>query len=91
MPPRAAAAFIADVARTDTPAHCAARSAPLADLELSSRGGSMLDADTLALRTIAAITAAERASYVGLRWRDERGAPRVTSCAHRCCGAARRS
>ena len=57
MPPKAAAAFINDVAGTDS---TALRSAicSLSDLELDSRGGSALDADTLALRTLAAITAA---------------------------------
>ena len=55
MPPKAAAAFVADVARTDTGALRRAICA-LADLELDSRGGSALDADTLALRTIEAIT-----------------------------------
>ena len=57
MPPKAAAAFIADVGRTDAAALRAAICA-LADLELDSRGGSALDADTLALRTIAQVTAA---------------------------------
>ncbi|HEX4034713.1 MAG TPA: DNA polymerase III subunit delta [Solirubrobacteraceae bacterium] len=57
MPPRAASAFIADVSRTDTSALRGAVCS-LCDLELSSRGGSTLDADTLALRTLAAITAA---------------------------------
>ena len=57
MPPRAAAAFIADVSRTDAAALRGAVCS-LADLELDSRGGSTLDPDTLALRTLAAITAA---------------------------------
>jgi DNA polymerase-3 subunit delta len=56
MPPKVAAAFVADVARTDAGALRRAICA-LADLELDSRGGSALDADTLALRTIEAITA----------------------------------
>jgi DNA polymerase-3 subunit delta len=56
MPPKAAAVFVADVARTDTGALRRAICA-LADLELDSRGGSALDGDTLALRTIEAITA----------------------------------
>jgi DNA polymerase-3 subunit delta len=56
MPPKVAAAFVADVARTDVGALRRAICA-LADLELDSRGGSALDADTLALRTIEAITA----------------------------------
>jgi DNA polymerase-3 subunit delta len=56
MPPKAAAAFIADVAQTDRAALRRAI-ASLADLELDSRGGSALDADTLALRAIGAITA----------------------------------
>ncbi len=56
MPPKAAAAFVADVQRTDVAALRRAI-ASLADLELQSRGGSALDADTLALRTIDSITA----------------------------------
>jgi DNA polymerase-3 subunit delta len=56
MPPRAAAAFIADVGRTDVLALTRAL-ATLADLELDLRGGSTLDEDTLALRAIRAITA----------------------------------
>jgi DNA polymerase-3 subunit delta len=56
MPPKVAAAFVADVARTDVGALRRAICA-LADLELDSRGGSALDADTLALRTIETITA----------------------------------
>jgi DNA polymerase-3 subunit delta len=56
MPPKAAAAFIADVARTDVGSLRRAIAA-LADLELDSRGGSELDADTLALRALGAITA----------------------------------
>lgn len=55
MPPKVAAAFITDVAGTDTGALRRALCA-LADLELDSRGGSALDADTLALRTLQAIT-----------------------------------
>jgi DNA polymerase-3 subunit delta len=55
MPPKAAAAFIADVARTDVGALRLAIAA-LADLELASRGGSPLEGDTLALRAIAAMT-----------------------------------
>jgi DNA polymerase III subunit delta len=55
MPPKAAAAFVADVARTDIGALRRAITA-LADLELESRGGSPLDAETLALRAIGAIT-----------------------------------
>jgi DNA polymerase-3 subunit delta len=56
MPPKAASAFLADVARTDV--HALRRAiAALADLELESRGGSALEADTLALRAIGAITA----------------------------------
>jgi DNA polymerase III subunit delta len=56
MPPRVATAFISDVAKTDSSAlrHAICT---LADLELDSRGGSALDADTLALRTIRSITA----------------------------------
>jgi DNA polymerase-3 subunit delta len=56
MPPRVATAFISDVAKTDSSAlrHAICT---LADLELDSRGGSALDADTLALRTIQSITA----------------------------------
>ena len=56
MPPKAANAFIADVQRTDVAALREAI-ASLADLELDSRGGVALDADTLALRAIGAITA----------------------------------
>ena len=52
MPPKAAAAFIADVAQHRR-GGAAARDRALADLELDSRGGSALDADTLALRTLA--------------------------------------
>ena len=55
MPPKAASAFVADVARTNVGALRRAITA-LADLELESRGGSALDADTLAVRAIAAIT-----------------------------------
>ncbi len=55
MPPKAAAAFIADVARTDI-ASLREAIAELADLELRGRGGSALEADTLALRAIAAMT-----------------------------------
>ena len=55
MPPKAASAFVADVARTNVGALRRAITA-LADLELESRGGSTLDADTLAVRAIAAIT-----------------------------------
>ncbi len=56
MPPKAAAAFIADVGRTDARALTLAI-ATLADLELDLRGGSALDEDTLALRAIRTITA----------------------------------
>jgi DNA polymerase-3 subunit delta len=56
MPPRVATAFISDVAKTDSGALRGAI-CTLADLELDSRGGSALDADTLALRTIRSITA----------------------------------
>jgi DNA polymerase-3 subunit delta len=56
MPPRVATAFISDVAKTDSSALRRAI-CTLADLELDSRGGSALDADTLALRTIRSITA----------------------------------
>ena len=52
----AAAAFINDVGRTDA-APCEARSRCSHDLELDTRGRSALDADTLAVRTIARITA----------------------------------
>ena len=57
MPPRAAAAFIADVGRTDARSLSAAI-ATLADLELELRGGSALDEDTLALRAIREIATA---------------------------------
>jgi len=56
MPPKAAAAFIADVGRTDTRALAHALTT-LADLELDLHGGSALDEDTLALRAIRSITA----------------------------------
>jgi DNA polymerase III subunit delta len=56
MPPRVAAAFIADVSRTDI-ATLQRAIATLADLELDLRGGSALDEDTLALRAIGAIAA----------------------------------
>jgi DNA polymerase-3 subunit delta len=65
MPPRAAASFVADVARTD-PDRLRQALTVLADLELDSRGGAPiaasrtsfapLDEDTLALRAIEAIT-----------------------------------
>jgi DNA polymerase-3 subunit delta len=55
MPPKAASAFVADVQRTDVTALRSAI-ASLADLELDTRGGSALDADTLALLAIGAIT-----------------------------------
>jgi DNA polymerase-3 subunit delta len=69
MPPRAAERFVADAARSD-PDRLRAALGALADLELDSRGGSplprttssdqraaaALDEDTLALRTIEAIT-----------------------------------
>ena len=65
MPPRAAASFVADVARTD-PDRLRQALAVLADLELDSRGGAPiaasrtsfapLDEDTIALRAIEAIT-----------------------------------
>ncbi|HEX2703206.1 MAG TPA: hypothetical protein VHM72_07220 [Solirubrobacteraceae bacterium] len=56
MPPKAAASFIADVQRSDAAKLRRALSS-LADLELSTRGGSPLDSDTLALRAIANIAA----------------------------------
>jgi DNA polymerase-3 subunit delta len=56
MPPKAAAAFISDVGRTDASALRRAL-ASLADLEIDSRGRSGLDPDTLALRTIGSIAA----------------------------------
>jgi DNA polymerase-3 subunit delta len=56
MPPKAAAAFIADVARTDA-ASLRRALTRLADLELDTRGRSSLEPDTLALRTIAQIAA----------------------------------
>jgi DNA polymerase-3 subunit delta len=56
MPPKAAAAFIADVQRTDV-AQLRRALTSLADLELATRGGSPLDPDTIALRTIAQIAA----------------------------------
>src|SRR4051812_21370826 len=54
MPPKAAERFIADARRADAASLRAALVA-LADLELSSRGGSELEEDTAALRTIAEI------------------------------------
>jgi DNA polymerase-3 subunit delta len=56
MPPKAAAAFIADVQRTDA-AKLRRSLTSLADLELATRGNSPLDPDTLALRAIAQIAA----------------------------------
>jgi len=56
MPPKAASAFLNDVART-TPAALRRAIAALAQLELDTHGGSPLDGDTLALRAIAEITA----------------------------------
>jgi DNA polymerase-3 subunit delta len=56
MPPKAADRFIADARRADVGSMRRALAA-LADLELSSRGGSELDEDTAALRTIARIAA----------------------------------
>jgi DNA polymerase-3 subunit delta len=56
MPPKAAAAFISDVSRTD-PAKLRRALTSMADLERDSRGRSPLDADTLALRTIDEIAA----------------------------------
>ncbi|HEY5198218.1 MAG TPA: DNA polymerase III subunit delta [Solirubrobacteraceae bacterium] len=54
MPPKAADRFIADVRRTDSRRLRLAVVA-LADLELNTRGGSELAADTLALRAISQI------------------------------------
>ena len=51
MPPKAAERFIADARRADVASLRAAIEA-LADLEVSSRGGTELDEDTAALRTI---------------------------------------
>jgi DNA polymerase-3 subunit delta len=66
MPPRAAERFVADVARAD-PDRLKRALGALADMELDSRGGAAigssrspyatLDEDTIALRTIEAITA----------------------------------
>jgi len=56
MPPKAAERFIADVRGADVASMRRALEA-LADLELSSRGGSELDEDTAALRTIELIAA----------------------------------
>jgi DNA polymerase III subunit delta len=66
MPSRAAARFVADVARSD-PGRLRAALGALADLELDSRGGAViaadrdplaaLDEDTLAVRAIRQITA----------------------------------
>jgi DNA polymerase-3 subunit delta len=54
MPPKPAAKFIADVGRTDA-VQLRRALVTLADLELETRGGSELDADTLALAAIARI------------------------------------
>ena len=51
MPPKAAAAFVSDVQRSE-PSVLRRALALLADLEIDSRGRSPLDPDTLALRTI---------------------------------------
>jgi len=51
MPPKVAAAFVADVQATDAAALRGAL-AVLSDLELDSRGRSALDPDTLALRAL---------------------------------------
>jgi DNA polymerase-3 subunit delta len=56
MPPRAADRFLADARRADIASLRAAIEA-LADLELDSRGGTELDEDTSALRTIERIAA----------------------------------
>jgi len=56
MPTRAAERFIADVRRADVASLRAAIEA-LADLEVSSRGGTELDEDTAALQTIERIAA----------------------------------
>jgi DNA polymerase-3 subunit delta len=56
MPPKAAAAFIADVQRTDA-AQLRRALTSLAALELDTRGNSPLEPDTLALRAIAQIAA----------------------------------
>jgi len=56
MPPKAAERFIADARRADVASLRRAIEA-LADLEVASRGGTELDEDTAALRTIEAIAA----------------------------------
>jgi DNA polymerase-3 subunit delta len=56
MPAKAAERFIADVRRSD-PTRLRQALVRFADLELDSRGGAELDADTLALRAIAATCA----------------------------------
>ncbi|HWH12931.1 MAG TPA: DNA polymerase III subunit delta [Solirubrobacteraceae bacterium] len=56
MPPKAADRFIADVRRTDS-ARLRLALVALADLELETRGGSELAADTLALAAIRGIAA----------------------------------
>jgi DNA polymerase-3 subunit delta len=56
MPTKAAERFIADVRRSDVASLRAALEA-LADLEVSSRGGTELDEDTAALQTIERIAA----------------------------------
>jgi DNA polymerase-3 subunit delta len=55
MPPKVAAAFVADVGRTDSDALRRAIAA-MADLELDLRGGSALSEDTLAVRAVGAVT-----------------------------------
>jgi DNA polymerase-3 subunit delta len=56
MPPRAADRFIADARRADV-ASLRRAIVALADLEVASRGGTELEEDTAALRTIEAIAA----------------------------------
>jgi DNA polymerase-3 subunit delta len=56
MPPKVAAKFVEDVSRTDVTRLRRALTA-LADLEVDSRGRSLLDADTLVLRAIDQIAA----------------------------------
>ena len=65
----------------------------LADLELDTRGASELSDDTVGLRAIAAIAGADvrpATRELGAASRRGRGR-RGTSCARRCCGAARRA
>ena len=60
MPPRAAERLIADVERSD-PEQLRGAIATLADVELDSRGGAVLDADRTALAAMDEDTLVQRA------------------------------